>query len=123
MINILLDILSISFTKFNHLVIIKLWWKDIMLEEYLPFMWLIIFGNIENLILSSQGVVKGVNPRILGGLSILVVIIWLILGTVLTEAAMQYSDVINFIGGLAIFLLGIQAVYVAVKNIKSKGGE
>ena len=94
-----------------------------MLEEYLPFMWLIIFGNIENLILASQGVVKGVNPRILGGLSIIVVIIWLILGTILTEAAMQYSNIINFIGGLAIFLLGIQAVYGAVKNIKSKGGE
>ena len=94
-----------------------------MLEEYLPFMWLIIFGNIENLILSSQGVVKGVNPKVLGGLSILVVIIWLVLGTVLTDAAMEYSDIINFIGGLAIFLLGIQSVYGAVKNIRSKGGE
>ena len=88
-----------------------------MLEEYLPFMWLIIFGNIENLILSSQGVVKGVNPRILGGLSILVVIIWLILGTVLTEAAMQYSDVINFIGGLAIFILGVQAMLESIPGI------
>ena len=46
-----------------------------MLEEYLPFFGLIIFGNIENLILSSQGVVKGVNPRILGGLSIIIVLI------------------------------------------------
>ena len=92
-----------------------------MLEQYLPFMWLIIFGNIENLILSSQGVVKGVDPKILGGLSIIVVIIWLILGTVLTDAAMQYSNIINFIGGLAIFLLGIQSVFGAVKNIKSKG--
>jgi hypothetical protein len=92
-----------------------------MFEEYLPFMWLIIFGNIENLILSSQGVVNGVNPKILGGLSILVVIIWFILGTVLTDAALQYSDAINFIGGLAIFILGIQAVYGAVKNLKSKG--
>ncbi len=92
-----------------------------MLEQYLPFMGLIIFGNIENLILSSQGVVNGVNPKILGGLSILVVIIWLILGTVLTEAAIQYANVINFIGGLAIFILGIQAVYEAVKNIRSKG--
>ena len=87
-----------------------------MLEEYLPFMWLIIFGNIENLILSSQGVVNGVNPKILGGLSIIVVIIWLVLGTVLTEAAIQYSNVISFIGGLAIFILGIQAVYGAIKN-------
>ena len=47
-----------------------------MLEEYLPFFGLIIFGNIENLILSSHGVVKGVNPRILGGLSIIIVLNW-----------------------------------------------
>ena len=93
-----------------------------MLEEYLPFMWLIIFGNIENLILASQGVVKGVDPKVLGCLSIIIVIIWLILGTILTDAAMQYSNIINFIGGLAIFLLGIQAVVGAVKNIRSKGG-
>ena len=92
-----------------------------MLEQYLPFMGLIIFGNIENIILSSQGVVNGVDPKILGGLSIIVVIIWLVLGTVLTEAAIQYANVINFIGGLAIFILGVQAVYEAVKNIRSKG--
>lgn len=91
-----------------------------MLAEYLPFMGLIIFGNIENLILSSQGVVSGVNPKVLGGLSILVVIIWLILGTVLTDAAIQYADAINFIGGLAIFILGIQAVYEAIKSIRAK---
>lgn len=93
-----------------------------MLEEFLPFIWLIIFGNIENLILASQGVVHGVNPRILGGLSILVVIMWLVLGTVLTDIAMQYANVINFIGGLAIFILGIQSIYGAVKNIRAKGG-
>lgn len=93
-----------------------------MLEEFLLFIWLIIFGNIENLILASQGVVHGVNPRILGGLSILVVIIWLVLGTVLTDVAMQYANVINFIGGLAIFILGIQSIYGAVKNIRAKGG-
>lgn len=92
-----------------------------MLEQYLPFMGLIIFGNIENLILSSQGVVNGVNPKILGGLSIIVVIIWLVLGTVVTEAAIQYANYINFIGGLAIFILGVQAIYEAVKNIRSKG--
>lgn len=93
-----------------------------MLEEFLPFIWLIIFGNIENLILASQGVVHGVNPRILGGLSILVVIMWLVLGTVLTDVAMQYANIINFIGGLAIFILGIQSIYGAVKNIRAKGG-
>ena len=94
-----------------------------MLEEYLPFLGLIIFGNIENLILSSQGVVEGVDPKVLGGLSIIVVIFWLILGTFLTDVAMQYSNAINFIGGLAIFILGIQAIYGAIKNIRSKRSE
>ncbi len=95
-----------------------------MLEEYLPFMGLVVFGNIENLILSSQGVVQGVDPKVLGGLSIIVVVIWFILGTVLTDLAIQYSNVINFIGGLAIFILGLQSVIQAVKNIRSaKGSE
>ena len=95
-----------------------------MLEEYLPFIGLIIFGNIENLILASQGVVSGVNPKVLGGLSIIVVIAWLLIGTVATEVAMQYSNIITFIGGLAIFILGIQAVVGAVRHIKSnKGGQ
>lgn len=92
-----------------------------MLEAYLPFLGLIVFGNIENLILASQGVVEGVDPKVLGGLSIIVVIIWFILGTVLTDLAMEYSNVINFIGGLAIFILGIQAIVGAVKNLRSKG--
>ena len=70
----------------------------------------------------TQGVVEGVDPKILGGLSILVVIIWLVLGTVLTELAIQYANYINFIGGLAIFILGVQAVVEAVKHIRSKGG-
>ena len=94
-----------------------------MLEEYLPFFGLIIFGNIENLILSSQGVVKGVNPRILGGLSIIIVLIWLVLGTVLTSLAIEYANIITFIGVLAIFILGVEAVYAAIKDIKSKGSE
>ena len=106
----------------SMVIILIIWWKNNMLEEFMPFMGLIIFGNIENLILSSQGVVNGVDPKVLGGLSVLVVIVWLIWGTVLTDMAMQYSNVINFIGGLAIFILGIQAVYGAVKNIRSKGG-
>ena len=97
---------------------------DKLLEEYLPFMGLIIFGNIENLILASQGVVQGVNPKILGGLSIVVVIIWLLIGTVATNLAIQYANYITFIGGLAIFILGIQAIYESVKNIKAtKRGE
>ena len=87
-------------------------------------MGLIIFGNIENLILASQGVVQGVNPKILGGLSIIVVILWLLIGTVATNLAIQYANYITFIGGLAIFILGIQAIYEAVKNIKTtKRGE
>ena len=94
-----------------------------MLEQYMQFMGLVIFGNIENLILSSQGVVEGVDPKVLGGLSIIVVIIWLIVGTVLTDVAIDYASYINFIGGLAIFILGVQAVYEAVKSIKSKGSE
>ena len=95
-----------------------------MLEEYLPFIGLIIFGNIENLILASQGVVKGVNIKILSGLSILVVIFWLIIGTVATEVAIQYANYIEFIGGLAIFILGVKAIYDAVKHIRSvKRGE
>ena len=91
-----------------------------MLEQYMPFLGLIVFGNIENLILSSQGVVQGVDPKVLGGLSIIVVILWLIIGTVLTDVAIQYASYITFIGGLAIFILGVQAVYEAVKNIRSK---
>lgn len=95
-----------------------------MLEQYLPFMGLIIFGNIENLILASQGVVEGVDPKILGGLSIAVVIIWLIIGFVATDVAMQYSNYITFIGGLAIFILGVKSVIDAVRNIRSsKRGE
>ena len=91
-----------------------------MLEQYVPFLGLIVFGNIENLILSSQGVVQGVDPKVLGGLSIIVVILWLIIGTVLTDVAIQYANYITFIGGLAIFILGVQAVYEAVKDIRSK---
>lgn len=95
-----------------------------MLEEFIPFAGLIIFGNIENLILASQGVVKGVDPKVLGGLSIIAVIIWLIIGFAATDVAMQYSEIIVFIGGLAIFILGVKAVYDAVKNIlAARGGK
>ena len=93
-----------------------------MLEQYLPFMGLIIFGNIENLILASQGIVGGVNPKVLGGLSIFVVILWLLIGFIATDLAMQYSNYITFIGGLAIFLLGMKSVYDAVKHIRETKG-
>ena len=93
-----------------------------MLEQYLPFMGLIIFGNIESLILASQGVVGGVNPKVLGGLSILIVILWLLLGFIATDLAMQYANYITFIGGLAIFLLGFKSVFDAIKHIiETKG--
>ena len=45
---------------------------------------LIVFGNIENLILASQGVVKGANPLKLAILSLICVTCWLIIGTVCT---------------------------------------
>ncbi|MBR3213433.1 MAG: hypothetical protein IKF79_02850 [Methanosphaera sp.] len=91
-----------------------------MLEEYLPFIGLLIFGNIENLILASQGEVKKANVLSLSIMSIIVVILWFILGTILTDLALQYSNIINFIGGFAIFILGIQSVVEAMKNKKTK---
>ena len=84
--------------------------KIMFLDVYLPFIWLIIFGNIENLILSSQGVVKGANPIKLAILSLIFVIFWLVIGTVCTNIFMEYQAVIEFIGGLAIFILGIQSM-------------
>ena len=63
-----------------------------MLEQYLPFVGLIIFGNIENLVLSSQGVVAGVNPLKLGIVSIICVCFWLILGTFATQILINYVD-------------------------------
>ena len=39
------------------------------LKDYAPFTGLLIFGNIENLILASQGAVAKVDPFVLGGLS------------------------------------------------------
>lgn len=86
-----------------------------MLEEFLPFVGLIIFGNIENLILASHGVVKGANPIKLGIFSIICVILWLIIGTVGTNYAMAYSSVIELIGGLAIVILGLQSMIGAFR--------
>lgn len=93
-----------------------------MLEEFLPFVGLIIFGNIENLILASQGVVAGVDSKVLGGLSIIIVLIWLFIGFAATDVAMQYSQYISFIGGLAIVLLGIKSIRDAVKHINETEG-
>lgn len=87
-----------------------------MLEQYLPFVGLIIFGNIENLVLSSQGVVAGVNPVKLGIASIICVSLWLIIGTFGTQLLINYVDFINFIGGLAIFILGAQAMITSIRG-------
>ena len=88
-----------------------------MLEQYLPFVGLIIFGNIENLVLSSQGVVAGVNPVKLGIASIICVVLWLLIGTVATSMLIQCVDFIDFMGGLAIFILGIQAMVESVRAV------
>lgn len=87
-----------------------------MLDQYLPFVGLIIFGNIENLVLSSQGVVAGVNPLKLGIASILAVAAWLAIGTFGTQIALEYVDFIDFLGGLIIFVLGAQAMLESVRG-------
>ena len=85
-----------------------------MLEAYLPFIGLIIFGNIENLILASQGAVAHVDPFILGGLSLIAVVIWLLLGAYGTKVAIKYADYIEIFGGVAILVLGIQSMIDAM---------
>ena len=87
-----------------------------MLEQYLPFVGLIIFGNIENLVLSSQGVVAGVNPIKLGIASILCVSMWLIVGTFGTQLLIDYVSFIEFIGGAAILILGAQAMITSIRG-------
>lgn len=85
-----------------------------MAGEFREFMGLLLLGNIENLILASQGVVLGLNPFIVGILSLIFVIIWLFIGTVGTKVALKYANYITFVGGLAIFLLGLQSMLQAV---------
>lgn len=84
------------------------------LKPYVPFTGLIIFGNIENLILASQGAVAHVNPFILGGLSLIAVILWLLIGTYGTKIAIKYADYIEIFGGVAIILLGVQSMLEAM---------
>ncbi|WP_407409015.1 hypothetical protein [Methanobrevibacter sp.] len=81
-----------------------------MSSELKNFSALLIFGNIENLILAAQGVAAAVNPLILACLSLTAVVFWILIGTFGTRLAMKYARYINFIGGLAIFILGIQAM-------------
>ena len=69
--------------------------KDFV-NEYKPFLGLLIFGNIENLVLSAQGVIEGANPLLVAGLSLLAVIIWQFIGVFGTKSAMKYSRHIEF---------------------------
>ena len=87
--------------------------------ELKQFAALIVFGNIENLILAAQGVNAHVNPWGLAGLSLIAVCCWLLIGTFGTRFAMKYARYINFIGGLAIFILGVQAMLESIPGILS----
>lgn len=84
------------------------------LKDYAPFSGLLIFGNIENLILASQGAVAHVDPIMLSILSVIAVIIWLLLGTYGTKIAIEYADYIEIFGGVAIIVLGIQSMLEAL---------
>ena len=86
------------------------------LNDYAPFTGLLIFGNIENLILvlASQGAVAHVDPIILGVLSLIAVVIWLLIGTYGTKVAIKYADYIEIFGGVAIIILGFQSMIEAM---------
>lgn len=84
------------------------------LKRHKNFWALLTLGNIENLVLASQGATAGVDPFILGALTLIMVVIWLLIGTFGTKVAIKYENVIEFIGGLAIFILGIQSMLSAV---------
>ena len=86
----------------------------INLRDYAQFTGLLIFGNIENLILASQGAVAHVDPFILSILSLIAVVIWLLLGTYGTKLAIKYADYIAIFGGVAIIVLGIQSMLEAM---------
>ena len=86
-------------------------------QELKHFSVLLVFGNIENLILAAQGVDAHVNPLGLAILSLMAVCFWLIIGTFGTRFAMKYARIINFIGGLAIFILGIQAMMHSIPGM------
>lgn len=88
-----------------------------MAEEIKQFLALLVFGNIENLILAAQGVAAHVDPVGLAILSLTAVFFWLLIGTFGTKIAMKYARYINFIGGLAIFILGLQAMLEALPGI------
>ena len=84
-------------------------WKD-----YAPFTGLLIFGNIENLVLASQGAVAHVDPYILSVLSLIAVVAWFLLGTYGTKVAIKYADYIEIFGGVAILFLGVLSMLEAM---------
>ena len=88
-----------------------------MASEIRQFLALIVFGNIENLILAAQGVAAHVNPVVLAILSLTAVVFWLLIGTFGTKVALKYARYINFIGGLAIFILGLQSIMGALPGM------
>lgn len=88
-----------------------------MIDELKPFLILLVFGNIENLILAAQGVAASVNPLGLAILSLVAASCWLLIGTFGTRFAIKYARFINFIGGLAIFILGIQAMIESIPGM------
>ena len=79
-------------------------------KDYAQFSTLLIFGNIENMVLASQGVAAHMDPFILIVLSVIAVMMWLLIGTCGTKTAIKYADYIEIIGGVAIIILGIQAM-------------
>ena len=87
------------------------------MDDLKPFLILLVFGNIENLILAAQGVAASVNPLGLAILSLIAASCWLMIGTFGTRIAIKYAKYINFIGGLAIFILGIQAMMESLPGI------
>ena len=66
-----------------------------MHQELKPFIPLLVFGNIENLILAAQGVDAHVDPLGLAILSLIAVVCWLLIGTFGTRIAMKYARYIN----------------------------
>ncbi|MBR1609970.1 MAG: hypothetical protein IJ672_00540, partial [Methanobrevibacter sp.] len=58
-----------------------------------------------------------VNPVGLAILSLIAVCCWLLIGTFGTKVAMKYARYINFIGGLAIFILGLQAMLESIPGM------
>ena len=88
-----------------------------MADDLKKFFGLLVFGNIENLILAAQGVAASVDPLKLAIFSLIAVCCWLIIGTFGTRIAIKYANYINFIGGLAIFILGLQAMLESIPGI------